>query len=158
MCPGARRLDEFPNSEHSNLGDPLRLNQYNEEMRLIEHNNGLFDMFAAIRTSGYSHDEERNRPEPIFCWTIPCARARPAVVTRRAATLLIVAEFTNGSLQTLGLKPVDLVAPVAEYGPSVTPLQFFGLSLVFAGLVYKASLAFWSRRELPRESLCSKGT
>ena len=65
----------------------------------------------------------------IARWSFGEGEAAP-----KDATLLIVAEFTRSSLQTLGLKPVDLVAPVAAYGPSVTPLQFFGLSLVFAGI------------------------
>ncbi|KAL9138977.1 Light-harvesting complex [Amphidinium carterae] len=39
---------ESPDKEPGNFGDPVGLNQYTEEMRLRELNNGRFAMFAAI--------------------------------------------------------------------------------------------------------------
>jgi len=39
---------ESPDKEPGNFGDPAGLNQYTEEMRLRELNNGRFAMFAAI--------------------------------------------------------------------------------------------------------------
>merc|ERR1719226_276 len=39
---------EDPSKEPGNFGDPVGLNQYNQEMRERELNNGRFAMFAAI--------------------------------------------------------------------------------------------------------------
>merc|ERR1719291_828642 len=39
---------ESPNKEPGNFGDPVGLNQYTEEMRAREINNGRFAMFAAF--------------------------------------------------------------------------------------------------------------
>ena len=39
---------ESRNREHGYLGDTLGLNQYNEEMRLKEHNNGRFAQWSQL--------------------------------------------------------------------------------------------------------------